>query len=231
MFLSIPYLWYPLHWNSCERLKYLCSANNLLWIWEGDEWKTAFSTTFVHFCIAQCHMGYLQHLQYFTVLLHCFISWVNLCYRRFIRHFSSIASLLASLLKKAPKKLQWNPWANQAFERLKEDFIIVPILKHPDPSKAFNCGGGRLREWNRSHTFTEVWREAPAPPCLLLLVKLFPTEHNFDVGNRKLLVVKLALVVWCHWLERSLHPFTILTDHKNLEYIKTAKRLYYHQAQ
>nr|XP_013877641.1 PREDICTED: uncharacterized protein LOC106527345 [Austrofundulus limnaeus] len=55
-------------------------------------------------------------------------------------------------------------------------------------------------------------------------------ERNYDVGNRELLAVKLALEEWRHWLEGAKQPFIILTDHKNLEYIKTAKRLNPHQA-
>lgn len=37
--------------------------------------------------------------------------------------------------------------------------------------------------------------------------------------------VKLALEKWRHWLEGSSQPFLVLTDHKNLENLHTAKRL------
>ncbi|KAL0164369.1 hypothetical protein M9458_040122, partial [Cirrhinus mrigala] len=40
----------------------------------------------------------------------------------------------------------------------------------------------------------------------------------------------LALEEWRHWLERSKHPFTIITDHKNLQYVREAKRLNPRQA-
>lgn len=45
------------------------------------------------------------------------------------------------------------------------------------------------------------------------------------MGNHELLAVKLALEEWRHWLEWARLPFLVWTDHKNLEYIKTAKRL------
>ena len=35
---------------------------------------------------------------------------------------------------------------------------------------------------------------------------------------------------WRHWLEGAVHPFQVITDHKNLEYIKSAKRLNPRQA-
>ncbi len=42
--------------------------------------------------------------------------------------------------------------------------------------------------------------------------------------------MKAALEEWRHWLEGARHPFTVLTDHRNLEYLKTAKRLNPRQA-
>ncbi len=47
----------------------------------------------------------------------------------------------------------------------------------------------------------------------------------YDIGNRELLAIKLALEEWRHWLEGAQQPFVVLTDHKNLEYLRDAKRL------
>ncbi len=60
--------------------------------------------------------------------------------------------------------------------------------------------------------------------------KLSPAECNYDIGNRELLAIKLALEEWRHWLEGAKHPFTVLTDHKNLQYLREAKRLNPRQA-
>ena len=54
-------------------------------------------------------------------------------------------------------------------------------------------------------------------PCSYYSEKLSPTERNYDVGDRELLVVKLALEEWRHWLEGAKEPFVILTDHRYLE--------------
>ena len=67
-------------------------------------------------------------------------------------------------------------------------------------------------------------------PCAFLSRKLSPAERNYDVGNKELLAVKVALEEWRHWLEGSRHPFLVWTDHKNLEYIRKAKRLNARQA-
>ncbi len=43
--------------------------------------------------------------------------------------------------------------------------------------------------------------------------------------NRELLAIKLTLEEWHHWLEGAQHRFTVITDHKNLQYTQNAKRL------
>ncbi|KAK3512201.1 hypothetical protein QTP70_000471 [Hemibagrus guttatus] len=62
------------------------------------------------------------------------------------------------------------------------------------------------------------------------LPKLTAAERNYDVGNRELLAIKVALEEWRHWLEGARHPFQVLTDHRNLEYLRGAKRLNPRQA-
>lgn len=54
--------------------------------------------------------------------------------------------------------------------------------------------------------------------------------RNYDIGNKELLSMKAAIEEWRHWLEGATHPFLVITDHKNLEYIKAAKRLNPRQA-
>ncbi len=67
-------------------------------------------------------------------------------------------------------------------------------------------------------------------PARFFCQRLSPAERNYDIGNRELLAVKLALEEWRHWLEGSGVPFIVWTDHKNLEYIQSAKRLNSRQA-
>ena len=67
-------------------------------------------------------------------------------------------------------------------------------------------------------------------PCAFFSKNLSPAERNYDVGNRELLSVVKALKVWRHWFEGAKHPFLIWTDHRNLEYIRVARRLNPRQA-
>ncbi|KAI3372496.1 hypothetical protein L3Q82_022694 [Scortum barcoo] len=68
-------------------------------------------------------------------------------------------------------------------------------------------------------TLPQARSRHPAAP---LCVRLSLAEANYDVGNRELLVVKLALEEWRHWLEGSTQPFVVWTNHKNLVYIQTS---------
>ncbi|KAK7916542.1 hypothetical protein WMY93_012303 [Mugilogobius chulae] len=67
-------------------------------------------------------------------------------------------------------------------------------------------------------------------PCAFFSRRLTPAETNYDIGNRELLAVVLALQEWRHWLEGAEHPFIVWTDHKNLSYLRSARRLNSRQA-
>src|SRR5882757_5839249 len=55
-------------------------------------------------------------------------------------------------------------------------------------------------------------------------------ERNYDIYNRELLAIIRALEEWRHYLEGSPHDIEILTDHKNLEVFKEARKLSCRQA-
>ncbi|CAJ0917196.1 unnamed protein product [Ranitomeya imitator] len=67
-------------------------------------------------------------------------------------------------------------------------------------------------------------------PCAFFSQKFSPAECNYDVGNRELLAMKWAFKEWRHWLEGAKHRIVVLTDHKNLIYLESAKRLNPRQA-
>ncbi|KAL0171626.1 hypothetical protein M9458_031161, partial [Cirrhinus mrigala] len=161
--------------------------------------------------------------------LQKFLGFANF-YRRFIEGFSILANPLTSMLKGRPKTLTWSPDADQAFEHLKTAFTSAPILCHPDPTKQFvvevdasTTGVGAILSQQQGNP-------PQLKPCAYFSRKLTPAERNYDIGNRELLAIKLALEEWRHWLEGSNLPFQVLTDHKNLLYLREAKRLNPRQA-
>ena len=52
-----------------------------------------------------------------------------------------------------------------------------------------------------------------------------PPELNYDVHNKELLAIFEAFKIWRHYLEGSLTPIDVVTDHKNLDYFSTTKLL------
>jgi len=50
-------------------------------------------------------------------------------------------------------------------------------------------------------------------------------EQNYDIYDKELLTVVLTFQDWCVYLEGSLHQVQVISDHKNLEYFLTTKKL------
>src|SRR5258707_9007904 len=55
-------------------------------------------------------------------------------------------------------------------------------------------------------------------------------EKNYDTHNKELLAMFKAFKNWCHFLEGSGKVINTVTDHKNLEYFMTSKKLSCRQA-
>jgi len=55
-------------------------------------------------------------------------------------------------------------------------------------------------------------------------------ERNYEIHDKEMLAIICALEEWRHFLEGATHPVEIWTDHKNLEYFMTAKKLNRRQA-
>ncbi|KAL0183658.1 hypothetical protein M9458_019354, partial [Cirrhinus mrigala] len=129
--------------------------------------------------------------------LQRFLGFSNF-YRRFINNFSILVSPLTSLLKGKPRTLTWTPEATLAFERLKEAFTSAPILVHPDPQKPFvvevdasTTGVGAILSQQQGNP-------PQLKPCAYFSRKFNPAEKNYDISNRELLAIKLALEEWRH---------------------------------
>ncbi|KAL0172977.1 hypothetical protein M9458_033288, partial [Cirrhinus mrigala] len=148
--------------------------------------------------------------------LQQFLGFANF-YRRFIQGSGQVAALLTALTS-TKIAFRWNPQAQVAFDNLKSRFVSAPVLCFPDPKRQFivevdasAVGVGAVLS-QRSELDGKVH------PCAAFSPRLSPAERNYDISNRELLAVRLALGEWRHWLEGSAQPFLVWTDHKNLEY-------------
>lgn len=161
--------------------------------------------------------------------LQRFLGFANF-YRRFIQNYSMVAAPLTLLLKGKPAKLKWSEEATQAFNTLKGKFTTAPILKHPDPNLPFIVEVDASESGIGAVLSQRHGQPGKLYPCAFFSRKLTAAEQNYDVGNKELLSMKAVIEQWRHWFEGAVHPFQVITDHKNLEYIKGAKRLNPRQA-
>lgn len=161
-------------------------------------------------------MGFVVSAGALELQLQRFLGFANF-YRR---NYSTLAAPLTALTSSAVC-FHWSSAADEAFEALKSRFTSAPILMQPDPNEQFivevdtsDVGVGAIL--SQVHL------------CAFFSHRLSPAERNYDVGDWELLAVKLALEEWRHWLEEG--PFLVWTEHKNLEYLRSAKCLNPRQA-
>ena len=147
-------------------------------------------------------------------------SFIRFCnfYQKFIPHFSTLARPLIDLTKKGVP-FHWEKEQDDAFIKLKETFLLAPVIKMPDISQQFfvmtnaslTALGGILMPKDSN---------GDLHPCAYHSAIFSPAERNYDIYNRELLAVIQALKEWHHYLTRTEHPVTVITDHKNLGYFK-----------
>ena len=84
-----------------------------------------------------------------------FLGFANF-YRGFIEDFARIATPLHELTKKG-LQFNWSPAADRAFQELKLAFCTAPVLRHPDPNKAYFVSGDASDfaiEWRQGYIKT-----------------------------------------------------------------------------
>ena len=157
-----------------------------------------------------------------------FVGFANF-YRKFIRNFSKVIAPITQLTKKGVPFV-WSSEAQAAFGKLKTLFTSAPVLVHPNPELPFivevdasNSAVGAILSQRHGE-------KMQLHPCAYFSRIMSSAEKNYDIGNKELLAIKEAFSEWRHLLEGAKHPVTVLTDHKNLEFIRSAKRLSSRQA-
>jgi len=113
-------------------------------------------------------------------------------YRLFIRNYSCVAASLTALTS-TTILFRWTPEVETAFIKLKHWLFSAPVLIQPDIASQFTV------EVDSSEIAVgAVLSQRSSPdgklhPCAFFSRKLSPAERNYDVGNRELLAVVLAL--------------------------------------
>ena len=112
--------------------------------------------------------------------VHAFLGLVGY-YRKFIKDFTKIAKPL-TLLTRQHVKFEWTPGHHEAFLKLKDSIIQVPILWYPNPSKRYivytdTSDGACRAQLTHEHT----WLHG-IPSYLTLFGDTKKMEHNWTWG-------------------------------------------------
>lgn len=149
-----------------------------------------------------------------------FLGFANF-YRCFVDRFSEIAAPLTNLTKKN-SSWQWGEVENQAFERLKKIFASEPVLAQWDPDRETileaDCSGYALGGCLSQKVGGTV------RPVAYYSRRLNGAVVNYPIHDKEMLAIVSCLKEWQAELQSVGSPFTIYTDHKNLNYF-TTKRL------
>ncbi|KAK3545871.1 hypothetical protein QTP70_016446 [Hemibagrus guttatus] len=148
--------------------------------------------------------------------------------------FKTIANIthpLTSLLRKKPKSLAWSPAAEKAFNLLKRAFTTAPLLVHPDPPQTLHSGSRCIYDRSRGQSCLSSRGTRAASTHA-------PSSPVNSTRRREIMTSETENCWLSNWPSRNggtgwrepNTPFTVLTDHKNLEYLRAAKRLNPRQA-
>ncbi|XP_070203469.1 uncharacterized protein [Littorina saxatilis] len=142
-------------------------------------------------------------------------------YRRYVPHFSEIALPLTNLTKgKKFEAIEWTPACQEAFERLKETLVSQPVVRLPDPEKAFVLRTD-ASDVGLGAVLLQADEKGDLQPVSYASKKLIPAEINYSTIEKEC----LAMV----WGIRKFEPylfgqhFTLMTDHQPLQYLQQVR--------
>ena len=153
-------------------------------------------------------------------------------YRRFITAYSRVAQGLMDLLKgskngRKPGPFEMTPAATAAFTELKRRFDQAPLLRHFDvtlrilvetDASDFAIAG------ILSQLFGEG-SEARWCPIAFFSRKLSLIEFRYETHDKELLAIVATFEHWGQYLRGAQAPVIVRTDHDNLRYFMTKRRL------
>ncbi|KAK3569743.1 hypothetical protein QTP86_004065 [Hemibagrus guttatus] len=222
----------------------LRSAYNLVRIRKGDEWKTAFHTTHGHYEYRVMPFGLTNAPAVFQALIngvfHDLLGRWVIAYIDDILVYSNSPEEHVRHVREVLSRLQRHHLYVK-LEKCEFHRTTVTFLGYVISQRGVEMDAVKVRRFIRNYStvadqaraafqqLKDCFTSAPIlrhpDPDLPFVVEVDASKANYDVGNRELLAIKAALEEWRHWLEGARHPFQVLTDHRNLEYLRGAKRL------
>jgi len=106
----------------------------------------------------------------------------------------------------------------------------APVLVSPQDSEPFRIEADSSDFASGAVLSQRLPGEEKWHPVAFYSKFLSPVEWNYEIHDKEMLAIIRVLEEWRHFLEGARHLVEIWTDHKNLEYFMTAKKLNRRQA-
>jgi len=117
----------------------------------------------------------------------------------------------------------------KVFDELKKRFVEGPILVAADYMRPLHVESD-ASDFATGAVLSMLCEDEKWHPCAFLSKGLNDVERNYDVHDKEMLGIIRALEAWRHYLEGAKHEIDVWTDHQNLKYFMTAKKLNRQQA-
>jgi len=108
-------------------------------------------------------------------------------YRRFIKDFAKIAAPLHILVRKE-QKWKWEKEQKEAFERLKEVFMIEPVLVIPDIDREMRVEADAL-DYATGGVLSLKYEDGKWRLVAFISKSLNATEQNYEIYDKEMLAV------------------------------------------
>ena len=156
-------------------------------------------------------------------------------YRRFIPELSKMAKPLTELTRSTRTKgktiycpFRWTEEHDLAFEQIKEAFQTGYRPGALRSRFGNDCGDGCER-LGYGRGMSQI-QDGVQRPVAFFSRKMSPAETNYEIYDKELLAIVDAFEQWRPELAGTADPVLVRTDHRNLEYFMTTKRLNRRQA-
>ncbi len=156
--------------------------------------------------------------------LQSFLGFTNF-YQCFIKN-SKIIKLMTQLMVNDMWK--WGKAQQKAFEQLKRQLAEDIVLAIPTNKGKFRVEADASK--GAIGTVLSQEQDGKWRPVSFLSKSLSITECNYEIYDKELLTIMLALKEWRHYLMGAYQDFEIWTDHQNLQYFRKPQKVNRRQA-
>lgn len=125
--------------------------------------------------------------------VQAFLGFSNF-YRRFIKNFSRKVHPLVHLTQKNVK-FEWNAACKKSFKTLKDVFTDTPILRHYDPKRETFVEAD-ASDYVSAGVISQLDNDGVLHPVAFMSMKYTPSECNYEIYNKELLVIIHCFETW-----------------------------------